>query len=479
MTTAAAAAAEPTLSPSSVQSSLQDGSNKGRKWFLFLFIIVFALPVLVSWLFYTAVLCSNPVRTLLSLRRVQQQPHHPSASSSSVNNTYVMDYYSDYKIDQLRRHGLRNIHELEDSFIEIWFPAPLAWLARHVKRLFIPAHVHAGDESTTHSSSSSSRSKQQDSSMHHCSTVTLNTGEAVYFGRNFDWDHDATLILRVHDGKKNNNNKGISDHDNNDDLASIAVIDLHYLNLNHPHVEDTPLWQRIPLLFAPYYVMDGMNRHGVAIADMTVPEPAHPPQYNDNSGAAAAEEEEPNNNKNDRHHHHTRKPDIIHSSLARIILDYATTTAEAVNLMHEFQIHFPYADIHFMVADASGDSVVVEFIEGNIRVSSPSSSSSSTDDLSWHVSTNDIVWNKSEQEKDENCYRYEKGSGLAEQLLSDVSSHNKSINEKDAMHITRSMTEDGWTMWTSIYELKRREYWHFYKTEPAVVYQDTIKSRET
>ena len=48
----------------------------------------------------------------------------------------------------------------------------------------------------------------------------------VFFGRNFDYKHDACLILKVH---------------GRDGPSSVAVLDLHYLNLDRDDLDQTSL----------------------------------------------------------------------------------------------------------------------------------------------------------------------------------------------------------------------------------------------
>jgi len=172
------------------------------------------------------------VRTLQSLRRVPG------------THAFVMDYYVDYHIDEIRQRGL-DVGNVQDSFIRTLFPDFFLPIISRFKRAYLPAET-----------------KTIDPSAHHCSTLAIRSQNGhVYFGRNFDWHHDACLILRVHDANG---------------AASISVLDLAYLNLNRADLDQTSLFQRVPLLFAPYYLMDGMNRHGVAVADMSVE--AQPPR---------------------------------------------------------------------------------------------------------------------------------------------------------------------------------------------------------
>jgi hypothetical protein len=253
---------------------------------------------------------------------------------------YVMDYYVDYNIGQIRSQGM-DVKNVEDGLIDVFFPEVIAPIAAAAKGRFIEREIEVFPPDA-----------------HRCSTVVVRNGAGqVFFGRNFDWKHDACLIVKIHGG---------------DSVSSIAVIDLHYLNLDRPDLEATNLIQRIPLLFAPYYLQDGMNRHGVAVSDMSVDDVEAP--------------------------FDAAKPNILHSTAMRLILDYAKTTDDAIALLHEYNIHFGETTGHLMIADRSGKSAVVEFIGGQI-VATPT-------DQNWQVCTNHCIAGKAEGENDQSCDRY-------------------------------------------------------------------------
>jgi hypothetical protein len=337
-----------------------------------------------------AFVVKDHVRTLQSLRRVPG------------TNAFVMDCYVDYHIDEIRQRGM-DVGHVQDSLIGTLFPNFVVPIASRFKRAYIPAET-----------------KTIEAGGHHCSTMAIRSQNGhVYFGRNFDWHHDACLILRVHDAQG---------------VASICVLDLAYLNLNRSDLDQTSLVQRIPLLFAPYYLMDGMNRYGVAVADMSVD--AQPPV-------------DPG------------KPAIISSTLMRLILDRARDADEAVKLVQEFNVHFVDVQEHLMVADASGRFRVIEFIDGKTVVTSPQGA--------WQVCTNHILAGKSERENDESCARYCTGSDLAESL-------GGAVDFAAALRITKAMSVDGYTMWSSMYDLTSHEACIRYKAQGHNDYRDSIES---
>jgi hypothetical protein len=327
-------------------------------------------------------------RTLNSLRRIPG------------TNAFVMDYYANYHLDEIRTRGM-DVDHVDDSLIETLFPDLIVPIVRWIKSAYLPQSVRTIDPTG-----------------HHCSTVALRSeGGGVFFGRNFDWHHDACLIVRTHDGQG---------------TASISVLDLAYLNLNRADLDQSSLITRLPLLFAPYYLMDGMNRHGVAVADLSAK--AVPPREKG-------------------------KPDIILATLMRFILDEAKDVDDAVSLVQQFNVYFVDTQEHLMVADSSGRSRVIEFIDGEVRVTSTSNP--------WQVCTNHILWNLSEDQNDEVCSRYRTGSDLAEGL-------GHAVDHGDAVRIARNMSVPGFTMWTSVYSLSSLQAHIMYRTDESHAYRDTL-----
>ena len=368
-----------------VKTTLPADSKRGRwrrrlRWAAIATLVIFMVA---------AFFVKDYVRTLYSVRRVPG------------TNAFVMDYYVDYHIDKIRNHGM-DVRNVEDSCIATLFPDFVQPMAKRVKRAYLPHEIKVVEESRDH-----------------CSTVVLHAQNGnVFFGRNFDYDNDACLILRVHD---------------RNGLASISVIDLAYLNLNRADLDQTGLLTRLPLLFAPYYAMDGVNRYGVAVSDMSV-YPAKPPT-------------------NPTH------PAIILSTLERVILDYAQNVDEAVDLVRAFNVHFAVVPEHLMVADASGRSWIIEFIDGEVRITPA--------ERPWQICTNDIVWSKSELERANSCWRYRAGSDAAEKL-------GGVIDYADARRVAGSMSVPHRTMWTSVYNLTTREAHVIYKSSRDAEYREAI-----
>jgi hypothetical protein len=329
------------------------------------------------------------VRTLWSLRRVPG------------TNAYVMDYYADYNLDEIRAHGM-DVQHVEDGLIDVFFPDAIASITKRVKGWYVDQPV-----------------KTISADVNRCSTVVLRPpGGHVFFGRNFDWMHNACLIVRMHD---------------DDGLASIAVIDPHYLNLDRTDLDATNLIRRIPLLFAPYYLQDGMNRHGVAVSDMSIDRVKAP--------------------------FDAGKPDILHATAMRLVLDDARNIDEAIDIFQRYNIHFGATTCHFMIADASGKSAVVELIDGKMEVTDSTQN--------WQVCTNHQICGTSEGDSDKTCDRYRHASDELAKL-------SQAAGTDDVMRIMKSVSKENWTMWSSVYDLSARRLRIAYRRHYDKPYDDSL-----
>lgn len=377
---------EKSSEPAPIESPLPSPPVRSHRWKRYArwtAALVLAVALCVSYFL------KDHVRTLQSLRRV------PGTKA------YVMDYYVDYHIDQIRAHGM-NVEQVEDSLINVLFPDAIASVAVGLKGQFLDEKIETIPVEGEH-----------------CSTVFLHSPNGqVLFGRNLDYSHDACLIVRVHHG---------------DELRSIAVLDLHYLNLDRDDLEESSLIERIPLLFAPYYLQDGMNQHGVAVADMSV-QGVKPP-------------------------YDGTRPNILHSTAMRLILDYAKNVDEAVEILKQYNIHFVAETCHFMIADAGGKSVVVEFVDGETKVTPAKAT--------WQVCTNDQIHGASEADCDANCERYRTASDALADAASTASVDN-------VMGVMKSVSKQDWTMWSSVYDLSARKLRFAYRQHYDKPYDDSL-----
>lgn len=161
-----------------------------------------------------------------------------------------------------------------------------------------------------------------------CSSFTARTPEGdVLFGRNYDFSQTNTCLVFT-DAR-------------NDRHATISTVDLQFLGMDVNQNVDG-LMNRVTCLAAPYAPLDGINDAGVSCGIYMT--------YQGGEKTVAT-------NQN------SDKPDFTSSTLLRLILDYADDVEEAVEIAKAYDLHdSAMTSYHYMVADASGRSAILEWV---------------------------------------------------------------------------------------------------------------------
>lgn len=163
-----------------------------------------------------------------------------------------------------------------------------------------------------------------------CSSFTAQTADGDrLFARNYDFSKTNTCIVFTDAG--------------NGRHATVSTVDLQFLGIE-PNNDVKGLMDRITCLAAPFAPLDGMNDAGVSCGI-----------YMSYQGS---DEVVPTNIDTD-------KPDITSTTMLRLILDYADSVEEAVELVSQYDLHDSAStSYHYMVADASGKSAILEWVNG-------------------------------------------------------------------------------------------------------------------
>ena len=163
-----------------------------------------------------------------------------------------------------------------------------------------------------------------------CSSFTAQTADGDrLFARNYDFSKTNTCIVFTDAG--------------NGRHATVSTVDLQFLGIE-PNNDVEGLMDRITCLAAPFAPLDGMNDAGVSCGI-----------YMSYQGS---DEVVPTNIDTD-------KPDIKATTMLRLILDYADSVEEAVELVSQYDLHDSAStSYHYMVADASGKSAILEWVNG-------------------------------------------------------------------------------------------------------------------
>jgi hypothetical protein len=296
-----------------------------------------ALVTLLAIVTGLAILLYSPVRTLTSLRKVDDHP------------LYVMDYRGGYLFDLFLKVGIEAI--IYQKTAEVVTPDACTCFA------------------------------------------ALNPDGDMILGRNFDWHNHPTLTLFTDPPGR---------------YASVSTVDTYYLGCD----TGEPSWTcRIGLLFAPYRPFDGMNEAGLAVGMMAVPH--------------ARDGQDPH------------KVTVDSLQAIRLLLDHAEDVDEAISLLREYNVLFGEPPLHYLISDASGNSAVIEFIDGEMHVI--------RNDQPWQVATNFIISHVAPEGTNAPCWRY----NHAHQALSEADGN---ISQEEAMAVLKSVSNSH-TIWSAVYDM--------------------------
>ncbi len=163
-----------------------------------------------------------------------------------------------------------------------------------------------------------------------CSSFTvIDENGNNLFGRNYDFASTSSLILHTNPG--------------NGRHASISSVDLQFLGLGDGI---DGLMDKLTAIAAAYAPLDGMNDAGVSCGIyMSYQGPGDESYSTDQQ---------------------TDKPDLTSTTMLRMILDYADDVDEAVELVQKYDFHdSANSSFHYMVADQSGKSAILEWVNEN------------------------------------------------------------------------------------------------------------------
>ncbi|WP_125143405.1 linear amide C-N hydrolase [Clostridium transplantifaecale] len=174
-----------------------------------------------------------------------------------------------------------------------------------------------------------------------CSTLAVKNpeGEAL-FGRNFDWQNCEAMIVKSAPS---------------DGYASLSTVNMDFIRTGYGESPSpafggksgaglSELPDEIRTLIALYAPLDGMNEKGLAVSVNMIQDSAVISQD-------------------------TGKPDITTTTAIRMLLDRAADVEEALAMLRQYDMHSSMGMmVHFALADRSGRSVVVEYVNNEMVV---------------------------------------------------------------------------------------------------------------
>ena len=162
-----------------------------------------------------------------------------------------------------------------------------------------------------------------------CSTISAMSPEGSHvWGRNFDWTDSVPIIVKCVP---------------KDGYSSISTCEFKNIT-SRPDAVPESIANKMLAIASLYVPMDGINEAGLCIADLEV-----------NEGGMITND--------------TDKSNLTITTAIRLILNKAATVEEAIELLKIYDI-FASGGIshHLAISDATGASVAVEFVDGELIV---------------------------------------------------------------------------------------------------------------
>ena len=226
--------------------------------------------------------------------------------------------------------------------------------------------------------------------------AALGDADNMFYGRNFDWEHSPAVLLFT---------------DPPDGYASVSMVDIAYLGFEGPEAStltDLPLIERRALLDAPRLPFDGMNEHGLVVGMAAVPPGEMLPDPNkENKGSLG---------------------------IIREMLDHASNVDEAVAILQSYNVTFGNVPLHYLIADSSGRSVLVEFYQGEMIVI--------PNEAPWHLATNFLRASAGES-AESRCWRYD----MINQRLTETQGQ---LGAQNALELLEDVSQPN-TQWSIVY----------------------------
>ena len=164
-----------------------------------------------------------------------------------------------------------------------------------------------------------------------CSTITASSPDGgILFGRNFDWNACQAMVVEAHPESG---------------YASLSTVNMDFITMGAGGMMEAALkLDQVRTLAALYAPLDGMNEKGLAVSVNMI---------QDNASISQ----------------NTGKPGITTTTAVRLLLDKAATVEEALELLRQHDFHASMGlVVHLALADATGRSVVVEYIGNEMSV---------------------------------------------------------------------------------------------------------------
>lgn len=273
-----------------------------------------------------------------------------------------------------------------------------------------------------------------------CTTFNSVTPEGDYlFGRNFDYTESEYMLVWT---------------DPEDGYASVSSVALIFNGYDADFTPESEVNRALTLL-APYAPLDGINEKGLSVGILEL---SANPVFQV-----------------------TEKVNLTTTTMVRAVLDKAATVAEAIEIFRSYDMRdflFGGCTYHYHVADADGNSAVIEYIDGKINVIYPEKKQDSAVD--YLVAANYYL---TAGVSDPGGLGYER----TDRAYAALDAAKGVTDEREAMNILKSVSmkdEDlhGYicsTLWSAVYNMNDRSVQICYGNDFSKTYSFSLDKPQT
>lgn len=228
--------------------------------------------------------------------------------------------------------------------------------------------------------------------------VVQNANSDILFGRNMDCECAIPMLLRLND---------------NSSYRFLSLVNMAFLDWDESTYDSLEIDSKLTLATA-YSPSDGINEYGFAVAILTDADAIYPKQ-------------------ND-------KKTLFDMTLPRLLLSKAKSVEEAIHYTEKYNYFYDVAPLHYMVADASGHSAVIEFVDGKMVVTRTENK--------YQAVTNFTLF--------DNPTKTGFGKDRYDNILNVLEKQGGIISEEDALELLKSNVIPGDEQWSAVYNLTQK-----------------------
>ena len=228
--------------------------------------------------------------------------------------------------------------------------------------------------------------------------VAQNKNRDILFGRNMDCECAIPMLLCL---------------DADTSYRFLSLVNMAFLDWDESTFDSLEINNKLTLATA-YSPSDGVNEYGLAVATLTDTAAIYPEQ-------------------ND-------KVTLFDMTLPRLLLSKARSVEEAIHYTQRYNLFYDVAPLHFMVADASGHSAVIEFVAGKMVVTKIQNK--------YQVVTNFTLYG--------NPTKTGFGKERYDNMQNTLEEQGGIISEEDALELLKRNVIPGDEQWSAVYNLTKK-----------------------